>query len=87
MTTRSVGSRVLRLEDPRLLAGKGRYLDDVGRGALEASFVRSPYAHARVTDIDVSGALDIDGVVAVYTYEDLGGRMADPLPLLLPHRP
>ena len=85
MTTRSVGSRVLRLEDPRLLTGKGRYIDDVGRGALEASFVRSPFAHARVTDIDVSGALDIDGVVAVYTYEDLGGRMADPLPLLLPH--
>ena len=85
MTTRSVGSRVLRLEDPRLLTGKGRYIDDVGRGALEASFVRSPYAHARVTDLDVSGALDIDGVVAVYTYEDLGGRMADQLPLLLPH--
>jgi carbon-monoxide dehydrogenase large subunit len=63
VTTRSIGARVLRVEDPRLLTGHGRYVDDVGNGALEAAFVRSPYAHARVIDIDVSGALDIDGVV------------------------
>ena len=76
---------MLRVEDPRLLTGRGRYVDDIGNGALEAAFVRSPYAHARVIDIDVAGALDVDGVVAIYTYEDLPGRMADPLPLLIPH--
>src|SRR5207302_465415 len=50
-----------------------------------AAFVRSPYAHARVTDVDVTDALDVDGLVAVYTYEDLDGRVAEPLPLLIPH--
>ena len=33
--------------------------------------MRSPHAHARITDIDVTGALDVDGLVAVYTYDDL----------------
>jgi len=47
--------------------------------------VRSPHAHAEVLDIDVAGALDVDGLVAVYTYEDLSARMAEPLPLLIPH--
>ncbi len=48
--------------------------------------MRSPYAHARITGIDVDGALDVEGVVAVYTYEDLVGPMAEPLPVLIPHR-
>src|SRR5262249_30904659 len=49
------------------------------------AFVRSPYAHARIVDIDVTAALDVDGLVAIYTYEDLDGRVAEPLPLLIPH--
>jgi CO/xanthine dehydrogenase Mo-binding subunit len=36
-------------------------------------------------DIDVGGALDVDGVVAIYTYEDLAGAAAEPLPILIPH--
>ncbi|HEY1321750.1 MAG TPA: aerobic carbon-monoxide dehydrogenase large subunit, partial [Streptosporangiaceae bacterium] len=48
-------------------------------------FVRSPHAHARVVSIDVSAALDSGGLVAIYTYADLPGRMAEPLPLLIPH--
>ena len=44
-----------------------------GRGALAAAFVRSPHAHARIRDIDVADALDVDGLVAIYTYEDLPG--------------
>ncbi|HSR27121.1 MAG TPA: aerobic carbon-monoxide dehydrogenase large subunit [Actinomycetes bacterium] len=85
MSTRTMGEPIPRREDPRLVAGDGRYLDDLGRGALAAAFVRSPHAAARVVDVDVSRALEVDGLVAVYTYEDLEGPMADPLPLLIPH--
>lgn len=80
------GEPIARLEDPRLVSGRGRYLDDLGDSTtLAAAFVRSPYAHARIVDIDVSDALDIDGIVAIYTYDDLDGRVADPLPVLIPH--
>jgi aerobic carbon-monoxide dehydrogenase large subunit len=79
------GEPVARVEDPRLVAGDGRFLDDLGQGALAAAFVRSPHAHARVLDVDVDAALEVDGLVAIYTYEDLDGRMAEPLPLLIPH--
>ncbi len=85
VTTRLFGERVERREDDRLLVGRGRYTDDFEPHAAHAAFVRSDYAHARVRDVDVSGALDVDGVYAVYTYEDLDGRFADPLPLIIPH--
>ncbi len=79
------GAPIKRREDPRLVTGQGRYLDDLGHDALEAAFVRSPHAHARVVDIDASDAVDIEGVIGVYTWEDLPERMAEPLPLLIPH--
>jgi carbon-monoxide dehydrogenase large subunit len=85
MSTRWFGQPIPRVEDDRLLRGSGGYLDDLGHDALAVAFVRSPHAHARITDIDVSGALDVAGLVAVYTYEDLPGRLAEPLPLLIPH--
>ena len=87
MATRYVGQGVQRVEDRRLVTGHGRYTDDIGggTGTLEAAFVRSPHAHARILDIDVGGALDVDGVVAIYTYEDLAGAAAEPLPILIPH--
>ncbi|MFP5334235.1 MAG: aerobic carbon-monoxide dehydrogenase large subunit [Actinomycetes bacterium] len=92
MSTRQFGEPVTRVEDPRLLRGEGRYLDDLGQEALAAAFVRSPHAHARVVDIDASEALDVDGVVAVYTWEDLaedddraGTTLSRPLPVLIPH--
>ncbi|WP_049575016.1 aerobic carbon-monoxide dehydrogenase large subunit [Nonomuraea sp. SBT364] len=85
MSTRLFGEAVPRREDPRLLTGQGRYLDDLGPGALAAAFVRSPHAHARIRDIDVSAALDVEGLVAVYTWEDLPERVGRPLPLLIPH--
>ncbi len=85
MTTRSFGAPVLRKEDLRLVSGGGRYLDDLGHDALAAAFVRSPHAHARVLDVDVTDALDVDGLVGIYTYDDLPGPAAEPLPLLIPH--
>jgi carbon-monoxide dehydrogenase large subunit len=89
VTTRLFGEPIARREDPRLVGGHGRYLDDLGAGALAAAFVRCPHAHAEVLDIDVTDALDVDGLVAVYTYDDLAAdsatRVAEPLPLLIPH--
>jgi CO/xanthine dehydrogenase Mo-binding subunit len=85
VTTKLFGEPVRRREDARLIIGKGRYLDDIGHTALAAAFVRSPHAHARIVDIDVEGALDVEGLVAIYTYEDLHGPMAEPLPVLIPH--
>ena len=85
MTTKLFGEPITRREDPRLLRGEGHYVDDFGSDAAAAAFVRSPHAHARISDIDVSGALEVDGLIAVYTHEDLPERLAAPLPLLIPH--
>ena len=85
MNTRLVGEKVRRVEDERLVRGHGQYTDDLMRGALEVAVLRSPHAHARILDIDVSGVLDVEGVHAVYTYDDLTGALAEPLPLLIPH--
>jgi CO/xanthine dehydrogenase Mo-binding subunit len=85
MTTQMFGAPIHRREDSRLVTGQGRYLDDLGHDALEAAFVRSPHAHARIVDIDASEAVEIDGVVAIYTHEDLSGPAGEPLPLLIPH--
>ena len=85
MTTRMFGAPVQRREDARLVTGSGRFVDDLGQTAHEVAFVRSPHAHARVVDIDVTDAVDVDGVLAIYTHEDLPGRVAEPLPLLIPH--
>ena len=58
MATRYFGERIKRNEDPRLLMGQALYVDDVDLpNMLHAAFVRSPYAHARITNIDVSQAL------------------------------
>jgi carbon-monoxide dehydrogenase large subunit len=68
----SVDTSVLRLEDPDLLTGRGRFVDDVKlRGTLAAAFVRSPFAHAAFHNIDTSVARALPGVHAVYTLEDL----------------
>src|ERR1700742_2958539 len=84
------GEKVQRVEDQRFLRGQGRYADDVlvGQEVLHAAVLRSPHAHARIVDIDVSGVLDVDGVHLVWTYDDLADQapaMAEPLPLLIPH--
>ena len=76
---RYVGERELRVEDPRLLRGKGNYIDDiVVAGMAHAAFVRSPFPHARINSIDVAPALALDGVYGVFTGEDLNPQ-AGPL--------
>ncbi|MEA2496080.1 MAG: aerobic carbon-monoxide dehydrogenase large subunit, partial [Thermoleophilaceae bacterium] len=67
------------------MTGRGRYTDDLGGQASEAAFVRSAHAHARVRDIDVSGALDVEGVEAIYSWEDLDPGVSVPMPLLRSH--
>jgi carbon-monoxide dehydrogenase large subunit len=63
---------IRRREDPRLLTGRGRYAaDEIRPDMLVAELVRSPYAHARVTGIDISAAADVPGVIAVFTNADL----------------
>ena len=71
-TERLFGSSIKRREDPRLITGKGVYVDDVKLPATTyASFVRSPHAHARIKAIDSSAARKLPGVVAVYTGKEL----------------
>jgi len=66
------GACVKRLEDPALLRGRARFVDDITLpGMLEAAFLRSPHGHASVGAIDVSAALTHPGVHAVYTLDDL----------------
>ena len=66
-----VGTKVHRVEDDRILTGRGRYLDDVQLPRLlHAAFLRSPLAHARILSIDVSAARQAPGVAGVFTGED-----------------
>ena len=83
MTTRYFGERIKRNEDPRLLTGQGLYVDDVNLpNMLHVAFVRSPYAHAKINSIDISQAMQREGVVAIYTANDLGNYWK-PGPLLV----
>src|SRR6185369_16811011 len=69
---RYTGERIRRVEDPRLLRGRGRYLDDLALARmLTLAFVRSPHAHARVVAIDAAAARALPGVAAVVTAADL----------------
>ena len=71
-TSTYTGSRVRRTEDPRLLAGRGQYVDDLTvPKMIEAAVLRSPVAHARITSIDVSQARALPGVFDVITGQDL----------------
>lgn len=67
-----VGASVPRREDPRLLAGRGRFVDDITLpGMLHAQFVRATVAHATVTAVDLSAVREVPGVVAAFTADDL----------------
>ncbi|WP_241385515.1 xanthine dehydrogenase family protein molybdopterin-binding subunit [Rhodococcus sp. CH91] len=71
-TRSSVGTRVPRIEDARLLTGAGSFVDDIVRpGMLHAHFLRSPYARAQILGIDTSDALALEGVITIYLAADL----------------
>jgi carbon-monoxide dehydrogenase large subunit len=73
-----VGARVNRVEDSRLLTGRGTFVDDVTRpGMLHACFVRSPFARAHIRGIDPTRALALPGVLAVFTAGDLNGDVRE----------
>jgi carbon-monoxide dehydrogenase large subunit len=81
------GRAVKRKEDPALLRGEGRFIDDIHLpGTLHAAFVRSQYAHAKIGRIDKSAALALPGVHAVIVFDDLPESVQrQRLPLLVPH--
>ncbi|MBS0426386.1 MAG: xanthine dehydrogenase family protein molybdopterin-binding subunit, partial [Proteobacteria bacterium] len=75
------GQAVRRLEDDALLAGTGRYTDDVRPdGQAQLAFQRSPYPHARIVSVDAEGARGMPGVLAVYTGADLVAAGVKPIP-------
>ncbi|MCZ6458746.1 MAG: xanthine dehydrogenase family protein molybdopterin-binding subunit [Gammaproteobacteria bacterium] len=93
-----IGQSVPRKEDPRLVTGGGAFTDDINLpGQLFLAVMRSPYAHGRITDIDISAASAAAGVMAVYTAADLaelGGlpcravlKDRNDEPCFIPHRP
>lgn len=88
--TNVVGTRMLRKEDPELLTGEGKYVDDIQVvGQLWMGMVRSTHAHARIDSIDTAAAEAMDGVHAVYTGAQLQemGLWIAPLPCAWPVTP
>ena len=78
-SARLVGNRISRKEDPRLLTGRGRYVDDVVvPGMLHVAFARSDIARGRIVGVDVAAAREADGVVAVLTAADLNHLIVGP---------
>jgi carbon-monoxide dehydrogenase large subunit len=77
-----LGSSVKRVEDPRFITGKGRYLDDIKlTGMTHLAILRSPYAHANIKSVDTSGATGMPGVLAVIVGADIAWN---PLPMAWP---
>ena len=76
-----IGAPLRRREDVRFLTGRGEYLDDISLpGMLHAAILRSPHAHARLRGIDTSAALSLEGVVAVFTHDDMA-ELLKPIPM------
>jgi aerobic carbon-monoxide dehydrogenase large subunit len=82
---RWVGGGVLRKEDPELLTGQGRYVDDIALpGMLWLAFVRSPVARATIASIDTAAAKELPGVRAVFTGQELAEEWAAAMPCAWP---
>ncbi len=73
-----LGTSIKRREDPRLSTGQATYVDDIKLlGMLHMAVLRSPYGHARINSINTAAARKAPGVVAVYTAEDLKGKVGN----------
>ena len=78
-----IGKPMRRTEDRRFITGNGRYTDDIRlEHQVFAAFVRSPHAHARIKSINSTTALAIDGIIAVYTGQDLVDDGVGPIPCI-----
>jgi carbon-monoxide dehydrogenase large subunit len=85
MAIRHVGSPQKRLDDPRLLTGRGKYVDDLAPARMvHVAVVRSPHAHARISALDLDGARGAPGVVAVMAGEE-AARLCKPYRGVLLH--
>ncbi|MEA2758374.1 MAG: aerobic carbon-monoxide dehydrogenase large subunit [Methylobacteriaceae bacterium] len=86
MSARYFGAAVPRLEDPRLLVGRGRYVDDISLpGMLHAAFLRAQVAHGQIRGVDAAGARTMPGVAAIYTMADFALIAQGPMPPMAPH--
>jgi carbon-monoxide dehydrogenase large subunit len=84
-TTTYMGQSVARKEDAKLVTGQSRYADDLTvPGTVHAVLVRSPHGHARIKKVDLSAALQAEGVVAAFSAADLAGEWAGGLPCAWP---
>ncbi|MEX1038739.1 MAG: xanthine dehydrogenase family protein molybdopterin-binding subunit [Acidimicrobiia bacterium] len=76
-----LGAAVQRREDPALIRGTARFVDDISpSGTLHLALVRSPFPHARITSIDVEAARDVPGIRAIITPEDVADVRMPPTP-------
>jgi carbon-monoxide dehydrogenase large subunit len=81
MSEQGIGKRVQRREDLRFITGKGRYTDDINLpGQAYAAFVRSPYPRARIVSVDTGEAMEVAGVIGVFTGKDLAADHIGDLP-------
>src|ERR1041385_2547492 len=82
-----IGQSVRRTEDSRLVTGQGQYTEDLHfEREGHVNFLRSPYAHARITAIDTSAAEAAPGVIGVLTWRDVEAAGAIPMPCMAPLR-
>jgi carbon-monoxide dehydrogenase large subunit len=80
--TTMIGAKIHRREDPRLVSGEGRYIDDFTRpGTVHFAVVRSPHAHARIKSIEITRATNAPGVVAIYTHKDFAKVLSGSFPV------
>ncbi|MEK9795140.1 MAG: xanthine dehydrogenase family protein molybdopterin-binding subunit, partial [Alphaproteobacteria bacterium] len=85
MGVRYIGAEVQRMEDPRLITGHGRYVDDITmQGMLHAAFLRASQAHAKIRSIDTSRAAEMPGVQRVFTLADFAPEYRKPMNQLYP---
>lgn len=80
-----MGARIKRREDPALVVGAGKYTGDLQFDNMAyLAILRSPYAHAEIDSIDTSPAKSLDGVIAVYSGNEINPHLANPLPVIIP---
>ena len=87
MAKYGIGQPVSRFEDPRLLRGQGRYINDVNLpGQAHCAFLRSPHAHAKIVSVNTAAASASPGVIAIFTEADLAADGLGTMRVALPRK-